>query len=303
MGLDALDADRTGSVILVTDGVANVGNTEIRDFLELTKAKDVRLFTAVMGNSANTPLLEPMTLASGGFAMSVSNADDIVGVLLQATAKVTHEALHGLDLALDPAGSGLRIDDLRRDGIRTLYRGEQLVLFGHYWGQGDASLKLRGEISGKPVAYETRFAFADTATLHPELERLWAFAEIEAEMQKLAVFGSDADVQQSIVDTSKAFGILSPYTSMLVVRDERFAELAIARTNRDRLAVEAAAKDTRKAQAVQSVRVDNSQPMFSAPRPTHSGGCGGSGAFGLPGLLLALVVFLGGLWTRRRALA
>ena len=114
-------------------------------------------------------------------------------------------------------------------------------------------------------------------------------------MQKLAVFGSDADVQQSIVDTSKAFGILSPYTSMLVVRDERFAELAIARTNRDRLAVEAAAKDTRKAQAVQSVRVDNSQPMFSAPRPTHSGGGGGSGAFGLPGLLLALVVFLGGL--------
>ena len=38
------------------------------------------------------------------------------------------------------------------------------------------------------------------------------------------MFGSDADVQQSIVDTSKAFGILSPYTSMLVVRDERFAE-------------------------------------------------------------------------------
>ena len=61
LGLDSLDSDRTGAIVLVTDGVANVGVTETRDFLELTRKKDVRLFTAIMGNSANVPLLEPMT--------------------------------------------------------------------------------------------------------------------------------------------------------------------------------------------------------------------------------------------------
>ena len=45
-------------------------------------------------------------------------------------------------------------------------------------------------------------------------------------MTKLAVFGPDSDVQTSIIDTSKEFGILTPYTSMLVVRNARFEELA-----------------------------------------------------------------------------
>ncbi len=230
-GLDALDSDRTGAIVLVTDGVANVGVTQTRDFFDLMKKKDVRLFTAIMGNSANTPLLEPMTNASGGFAVNVSNADDIAGTLLQATSKVTHEALHGLKLKFHTSGSTFRIDDIRRKDVATLYRGEQLVLFGHYWGQGEATLRLSGEISGKPVIYETRFSFPDTADKNPEIERLWAYAEIEREMTKLAVFGPDSDVKTSIIATSKVFGILTPYTSMLVVRDARFEDLAIKRRN------------------------------------------------------------------------
>ncbi|WP_128291562.1 VIT and vWA domain-containing protein [Afifella aestuarii] len=304
LGLDAADADRTSALVLVTDGVANVGRTEVKDFLALVKEQDVRLFTAIMGNSANRPLLEPMTLESGGFASAVSNSDDIIGVLLQATAKVTHEALHGVKLDLDPSGSGLTIDDLRRKGIRTLYRGEQMVLFGHYRGAGDAELTLSGEISGKPVSYEARFAFPETANLNPELERLWAFAEIERELRKLDLLGSDADVKQSVIDTSKEYGILSPFTSMLVVRDERFEELAIDRSNRDRLAVEETAREKRMSAPAPSTRVDTQAPMFDAPRPSHSGGgSGGSGAIGLPGLVLAILVLCGTLRLRRRETA
>ena len=297
-GLDALTADRTGAVILVTDGVANIGKTATHDFFELTKAKDVRLFTAIMGNSANRPLLEPMTNASGGFAVSVSNADDIVGTLLQATSKVTHEALHGVDIKFETTGSAFRIDDIRRKDIATLYRGQQLVLFGHYWGKGEATLRLSGKISGQPVSYETRFAFPEKADVNPEIERLWAYAEIEREMTRLAIFGPDADVKSSIIDTSKEYGILTPYTSMLVVRDARFNELAVNRTNRDRLAIETNARATRATQPVRSVRVDTAQPMFTSPQPSHSGG-GGSGAFGLPELLLALLVLSAGLHARR----
>jgi len=49
MGLDALDADRTSGLILVSDGVANVGETRQRQFVELVRSKDVRLFTFIMG--------------------------------------------------------------------------------------------------------------------------------------------------------------------------------------------------------------------------------------------------------------
>lgn len=79
-----LDDDRTSSVILVTDGVANVGETEQREFLKLLKTYDIRLFTFVIGNSANQPLLERLAQDSGGFAMNISDADDITGRILQA---------------------------------------------------------------------------------------------------------------------------------------------------------------------------------------------------------------------------
>ncbi|NNE23254.1 MAG: VWA domain-containing protein, partial [Rhizobiales bacterium] len=179
MGMNALDADRTGAIMLVTDGVANVGVTENRKFFDLAKQKDVRLFTAIMGNSANRPLLEPLTRLSNGTALSISNSDDVVGVLLNATTKVTHEALHGVKVEVKPLGGNLRIADIASDDIRTLYNGEQLVLFGHYWNTGAAEVTLTGKISGKPVNYSTRFDFPDKADRNPEVERLWAYQTIE----------------------------------------------------------------------------------------------------------------------------
>jgi len=50
-GLDAIAADRTSAIVLVTDGVANLGETAQRRFVELVRRKDVRLFTFIMGNN------------------------------------------------------------------------------------------------------------------------------------------------------------------------------------------------------------------------------------------------------------
>ena len=86
-GIQSLDADRSSALILVTDGVANLGYTEKKDFLELLEQTDVRLFTFVLGNSSNRPLLESMAKVSNGFAINVSNGDDIAGKILEATSK------------------------------------------------------------------------------------------------------------------------------------------------------------------------------------------------------------------------
>ena len=128
-GLKSLDADRTSALVLVTDGVANVGETRQRRFIELIKKKDVRMFTFVLGNSANRPLLEVLAKASNGFAVNISNSDDIVGQLLAATSKVTHEALHGVKIEID----GIKTADLtpgrdRQPVPRTATRGLRSLL-------------------------------------------------------------------------------------------------------------------------------------------------------------------------------
>ena len=288
-GLDGLDSDRTSGIALVTDGVANVGVTEKKEFLKLMGEHDVRLFTFIMGNSANRPLLEAMTEISNGFAMETSNSDDISGQLLQATGKIQHAALHNIRLDI----KGVKVADLTPVRIGSLYHGEQLQVLGHYWGADEVQIRLSGEVAGNDVEYKTAFMMPAQSDLNPELERIWAYATIENLQSKMDYFGADQDTEDAITDLAVEYGLVTDYTSMIVVRDEVFAAQGIKRSNRDRVATERVAQQTRAAQAPQNRRVDQHKPMYTKRRPSTGGGGSGGGAMGLPMLLplIGLVLF------------
>ena len=283
LGLTSLDADRTGALVLVTDGVANVGETAQRKFLELLEKRDVRLFTFIMGNSANEPLLQAITKASNGFALNISNADDIVGKLLLATSKVSHHALHGVTLDID----GVKTADMTPRTIGSQYRGQQLVMFGHYWRGGEANIRLVGKVAGESKIYETRFEFPATSTANPEIERLWAYATIEDMQAEMADFGENADLSQAITDVAMEYSLVTDYTSMVVMSEEQFSNRGVERRNRVRREQETAARQQRASQPAQATRVDNKKPMFKLPAPSLGGGGGGGSLDLWYGLLLA----------------
>ena len=288
-GLNELDADRTSAIVLVTDGEANVGETEKKKFLQLLEQYDARLFTAVMGNGSNRPLLNAMAKASNGFAVSVSNSDDITGKLMEFTSKVTHEAMHDVELDI----SGIKTKDLTPEKIGSLYRGEQLTVMGHYWGDGEAQVRLKTKISGQEKEYKTQFAFPADDTRYPELERLWAFASIEDLQDKVDYFGDDADFKNAITDLAVENSIVTNYTSMVVMRDEQFEARGIERKNKERRAKEVQAQQQRQAAPVQNHRVDSSAPAFSNTAPVYRSSGSGGGAFGWEWLmLLAAAPFL-----------
>lgn len=287
-GLNALDDDRSTGILLVTDGVANVGVIEQKDFLDLVRKNDVRLFTMIMGNSANRPLLEAISTRSGGVAMSVSNADDIIGAVLTAKSKITHQALHDVTIKID----GKSAYDNETGGIRSLYRGQQLIMFGHYEG-GDENVEvvLKGKISGEPKEYWTTFSFPTVDERNPEVERLWAFSAIDQMLFEMDDFGTNPDLEQAVTDLAVQYGLVTDYTSMLVVREDMFEKYGINRTNRNRLLTEHYAQGERAKTEPQSTRVDNQQPMFQKDRPSHSsgGGGGGSGAIDWVTLMFILI--------------
>lgn len=298
LGLNFVESDRTTAILLVTDGVANVGETRKKAFLKLVRKADVRLFTFVMGNSANRPLLTGMTRASGGTSIRISNSDDIVGAVMSATSKVTHEALHKVGIKI----SGVRTSDLTPERLGSLYRGEQLVVFGKYRGDGEAKVSLSGLISGTPRTYTTRFDFPRTAGLNPEIERLWAFSAIEAQLQDIEDFGENNDRKQVVTELGVEYGLVTPYTSMVVVRDEVFARHGVERRNQARRATETEAAKQRAKAPVRVTRVDTKAPMFKTTRPSYSGGSGGGGggSTGLLGLLLLFAFSVAIYLSRRR---
>lgn len=287
-GLEGIDADRPAGILLVTDGVANVGQTEKKAFLTLLNHHDVRLFTFIMGNSANRPLLKEMTNVSNGFAMSVSNADDIVGQIMLATSKLTHQAFRDIDLNID----GVKVKNITPEKIGSLYRGEQLTVFGHYWKPGTANVELTAKIGGNEKTYRTTVNFPDTSHRNPEIERLWAFASIEHLQSQLDYYGADKDTEQAITDIAVEYGLVTDYTSMIVVEDEVFQSLNIDRNNKRRVETEHKAREERSAQPVTNNRVDTQQPMFNKPRPSTGNSGGGAGAVNPLWVLLLLSLML-----------
>ena len=291
LALKPLDADRPTGIVLVTDGVANVGKTQQKDFIDLLESHDVRLFTFVMGNSSNRPMLTAMTDASNGFAISVSNSDDIAGQILNATAKLTHQAMNDVEIDID----GVRTANLQPQRIGSIYHGRQIVLLGHYWGDGPAKVTLRANVGGQDKQYKTRFDFPATGGDNPELDRLWAYATIQGMQREINYFGEEKDLQQGIVDLGLEYGLVTNYTSMVVLRDEVFAEYGIERRNAKRRDIEKLAKAQRQTKAPTSNRVDQAQPMYTSNQPSYSGGGAGSGgAFGISALLPFLILLIGG---------
>lgn len=268
-GLNKLDSDRTSSLVLVTDGEANLGITEKEQFLDLMEKYDVRLFTAVMGNGANRPLLKAMTEISNGFAISVSNSDDIVGKLKEFTSKATHEALHDVHFEI----KGIKTFDLTPEITSTLYRGEQLVVFGHYEGSGSATVKLNGKVSGQEKTYTSTFEFPDNRIDSPEIERLWAYAKIQNLQNQSDYLGEDIKENiDAITNIAIKYGLVTNQTSMLVMTEDQFEQRGVERLNRDRRETEKQAQLSRSTTPVKNNRVDTHQPAFSSSRASHGGG-------------------------------
>lgn len=268
MALSSIDADRTSAIWLVTDGVANVGETEQRHFLKLLDKKDVRLFTFIMGNSANRPLLKGLSKASNGFAIEVSNSDDMFGQLEKAASKVTHHAMHNIVVKFN----GLKVSDVEPQTFGSLYRGQQLHVFGHYWKAGQGEVIVKGKVSGKEIEYRVPVTLPESSTDYPELERMRAFAQIQRLMDEQSHFGEDADRKEAIVDLAKEASLVTPYTSMIVLEEEQFARHGIKRKNAARIAKEEAARAKRSSDLIKNHNQAQNHSTLSQPRSNLSGG-------------------------------
>ncbi|MBN1675645.1 MAG: VWA domain-containing protein [Kiritimatiellae bacterium] len=287
-GYRCLDADRTSGVILVTDAVCNVGPTQHGAFLKLLREYDVRLFTFVIGNSANQPLAERLACDSGGFAMNISDADDMVGRLLQAKAKVLHECMHDVKLTL----RGASIEHLTPPRLGNLYMGQQVVVFGRYADAGEVEIDLSARISGERKRWSCSAALPQVDTDNPELERLWALSRIDDVMEQVREHGESEKWRRQVVDLGLEYSLVTDYTSMLVLREEVMEELGLDRRNAARVHRERTAQQARLTNPARNRRVDQGQNTFedrSAPGV-------GTGPVGL--LLAGLLAILG--WRRRR---
>ncbi len=295
LALNDLDDDRATSLVLVTDGVTNTGQVAPERFYQLMKAHDIRVFGFVIGNSANWPLMRVICEASGGFYAGVSNADDIVGRVLQAKEKIVHECLHDATLRI----AGVNTYENSEALLGKVYRGQQLVLFGRYEKGGHATMALEARLTGEDKTYETDFDFPEIATDNPEIERLWALSQIDQiEFKRNAGMVPDTEGAEAIRDLGLAYQLVTDETSMVVLSDESFERRMIERTNLRRVSVERQAQAARASQPAGNYQVDARRPMTGGK--SHRSFGGGGGALSPASMALMLLVLGAGAFASRK---
>jgi len=266
LAYEGMDSDRTAGIILVTDGVTNVGKTDRKDFLNLMKKYDIRLFTFVIGNSANEPLMNKLAKESGGFAMNISNSDDITGRIMQAKVKVFNECIYNAELKID----GVKLNYLTPKKPSNLYMGQQFIAFGEYEGDGEITITFKGKIHGEYKNWKCTATLPAVAEENPEIERLFAYAAIEETMEKIR----DEGESKKLVNTVKEFGthysLVTDYTSMIVLKKSEKEKYGITNKNCDRVKRERLASSNR---AAKSYRVDSGQKTFGG-NSSHGIGTG-----------------------------
>lgn len=165
-----LDPVRTSAVVFITDGETNIGSVEKKAFLQLMEKFDIRLFTFVLGNDSSRPLLKKMADRSNGRAIKISNAGKLAEQLPEITKLVTHSALRDLSFEVNGVPSRLGIikdtpiADSPGNQSRSLFKGQQLTIMGHFTTNETIDVKVQGRIGGKLQQYQKQFTRHDLKT-------------------------------------------------------------------------------------------------------------------------------------------
>jgi Ca-activated chloride channel family protein len=215
----AAPTGRVPIVLFLTDGEATVGVTDTKTILQSVARNNegrARLFVFGVGDDVNTHLLDELAAQNGGARDYVRAGEDIeqkTGALL---TKISHPVL--TDLALEVTGVEITRQVPAR--LPDLFAGGRLAIFGRYVGNGARAVRLTGRVQGERRTY----VYEGTFTAEP-LERysfvpsLWAERRVAMLLDALRLNGANRELVDEITRLGREHGIVTPYTSHLVLEE------------------------------------------------------------------------------------
>jgi Ca-activated chloride channel family protein len=176
-------------------------------------AGSVRLFPFGIGYDVNADLLDTLGSALGGRSAYVrpdERIDEAVGAFYD---RISTPVLAAITLDFGAAG----VDQLFPYPLPDLFAGEQLVAAGRYADGGRVDVTLQGEVNGveRLYVYPDRELVASGG--EPFVAKLWATRRIGALLAQVRRDGPQQELVDEIVDLSLRYGIVTPYTSYLVL--------------------------------------------------------------------------------------
>ncbi|NWF50418.1 MAG: VWA domain-containing protein [Ignavibacteriaceae bacterium] len=214
------DGSRLQLVIFITDGKPTIGeiNDEklIQKILSNNKAK-ARIFTFGIGNEINTHLLDKLTSETKSWRTYISPKEDIEVKVSSFYDKIQSPVISDLKLEFEgPA----RIYNYYPAELGDLFKGSNLLVFGRYDGEGEIKIKLSGMLNGSKQIFIHESKLDSKQTHYDFIPALWAARRIGRLLDLIRLNGESNELVNEIVDLARQHGIVTPYTSYLIMEDE-----------------------------------------------------------------------------------
>ncbi|MFN7956057.1 MAG: VWA domain-containing protein [bacterium] len=222
------DASRPLVVVLVTDGLPTVGETDagrlVASVAGSASAAGARVFSFGVGDDVDTRLLDGLSDATRGRSQYVGSRQDIEREVSSFCERIASPALTGLALRVE---GDVRASKVYPRELPDLFHGDQLVALGRFTGSGSARVVLEGMANGeKRTATATvEFASARGSGDYGFIPRLWATRRVGQLLDEVRRHGEQTELRDEIVSLARRYGIVTPYTSYLIVEDERRKDL------------------------------------------------------------------------------
>ena len=214
------DATRPAVVIFMTDGKPTLGETtDPKRILAKVRAAraGARIFTWGVGYDVDTHLLDDMADVSE----YVRPEEDIAAKVAAFADKAGQPVLTDIDFKV--LGGKVQLVNLHPREFPDLVAGGQFVLLGRYTGEGDVAFQLTGNLNGKRESFTYEGAFPAAESRHPFVEILWAQRRIGHLLDQIRLHGESKELVDDVVRLSTGYAIPTPYTSALILENDRLA--------------------------------------------------------------------------------
>lgn len=214
------DTNRPFMIVFMTDGRPTVGTRDQQQIVDAVKNKlgerSIRVFCFGIGTDVNTQLLDKVAQQTRAATEYVLPEEDIEIKVSNFYTKVDSPVLANPQLSVQ----GVKLTKMHPRELPDVFKGEQVIVFGRYDGSGDAAISIEGNLGGakRTLVYEENFA--KDQTNNEFISRLWATRRVGWLLDEVRLHGESAELRDEVTQLAKMYGIITPYTSYLILEDE-----------------------------------------------------------------------------------
>jgi len=212
--------DRPHMIVFITDGKPTIGETNEDLLLKKIKAnnsENTRVFTFGIGDDLNTHLLDKITEETNAYRSYISDKEDIEIKISNFYNKVSSPILTDATLKFTYNG---KVREIFPRKLPDVFKGSSITVLGRFDGSGPVEISLEGKVNGKPEKYNFSGKFEDK-TDNDFIAPLWAARNVGYLLDQIRLHGENKELIDAIISLSKKYGIITPYTSYLILEDEQ----------------------------------------------------------------------------------